>query len=83
MEVYVSNQNRILALLKLNPQLEELTITYEVLDTIFRRNLNELGINLSLKKLIIQRHHGSDPMDSSSNRNFQVISKLFSIPKMF
>lgn len=83
MEVYVSNQNRILALLKLNPQLEELTMTYEVLDTIFRRSLNELGINLSLKKLIIQRNHGSDPMDSSSNRNFQVISNLFSILKMF
>lgn len=80
MEVYATNQNRILALLKMNPQLEDLTMTYEVLDTIFRRSLNELGINLSLKKLIIQRHHGSDPMDISSNRNFQVNLNFYSQP---
>lgn len=80
MEVYATNQNRILALLKMNPQLEDLTMTYEVLDTIFRRSLNELGINLSLKKLIIQRHHGSDPMDISSNRNFQVYLNFYSQP---
>jgi hypothetical protein len=71
LELYATNQNRALTMLKLNPGLEELTITYEVLDSIFRRDWVQQGISLKLKKLQILKHHGSDPMDSTSNRNFQ------------
>lgn len=75
LDLSLPNQNRIWQLLRLNQQLEDFTMTYEVLDAIFKRDIVELGINLKLKKIHLQRHHGSDPMDITSNRNFQTFLK--------
>lgn len=70
-DVYAVQHNRLLPLLKLNPGLEQLTMTYEVLDAAFRRDFTEQGIQLKLKKIHVMKSHSSDPMDTISNRNFQ------------
>lgn len=69
------NQNGVHVLLKSNPELEDLTITFDVLDFIFRQNIIENGIILKLKKFHVHRHHTSEPMDSTSSRNFQTFLK--------
>ena len=72
----MANQKRIHHVLETNPGLEELSMTYEVLDVIFKKEIiSELGIKLKLKKLFLLRHHGTDPMDTTSSRNFQTFLK--------
>lgn len=71
LEMNISNQPRALSLLKSNPNIEELTLTYEGIDSIFQGNFAELGINLKLKKLHIKRRHSSDPVSSSSIQKFE------------
>lgn len=70
LQVHTSVSRRFLFLLEQNPAIEELTVTYEVLDSAFRQNINEINMKLQLKKLQVLKHHGSDPIDSNSNRNF-------------
>lgn len=76
LDLTLANQHRILQLLKANRKIEDLTMTYEVLDAVFKRpDIFEMEINLRLKKLQLHRHHGTDPMDTTSNRNFQMFLK--------